>query len=93
MMTVLMAFLIFALVVSLMSLGVILSGRRIQGSCGGLSNIPGIESDCEGACRRSGEAQGAACHLDSRGDAPGGRQRCAHHGRKPVSVSPGARSA
>ena len=53
-MTILLAFLVFALVVLLMSLGVLLSGRRIQGSCGGLSSIPGIESDCGGLCRAKG---------------------------------------
>ena len=91
MMTLLMAFLIFALVVLLMSLGVILSGRRLQGSCGGLSNIPGIESDCSGACRRSHGEQGAACRLESRSDIAHGRPRCAGHGTEPAPVSPGAR--
>ncbi|MEJ2514406.1 MAG: (Na+)-NQR maturation NqrM [Gammaproteobacteria bacterium] len=25
---------------------------RIEGSCGGLNNLPGVESDCGGTCRR-----------------------------------------
>jgi hypothetical protein len=45
-----LTFLAFLVAVALMSLGVILSGRRIRGSCGGLGNIPGIEPDCGGAC-------------------------------------------
>lgn len=44
------AFLAFLAAVLLMALGAILSGRRIRGSCGGLGAIPGIESDCAGAC-------------------------------------------
>ena len=29
-----------------MALGVILSNKQLKGSCGGLSNIPGMKSDC-----------------------------------------------
>lgn len=29
-----------------MALGVILSNKELKGSCGGLSNIPGMKSDC-----------------------------------------------
>ena len=71
-MTILFAFLVFALVVLLMSLGVLLSGRRIQGSCGGLSSIPGIESDCGGLCRaKDGKSGKEACHRPSRSCAEG----------------------
>jgi hypothetical protein len=42
---------IFLLAAAGMGIG-LLRGRRIQGSCGGLNNIPGIASDCGGACRR-----------------------------------------
>ena len=65
-MTILFAFLVFALAVLLMSLGVLLNGRRIQGSCGGLGNIPGIESDCGGLCRTQGGKPGEACPRRSR---------------------------
>ncbi len=60
-MTILIAFLVFALAVLLMSLGVILTGRRIQGSCGGLGNIPGVQSDCGGLCRARGGKPGKLC--------------------------------
>lgn len=50
--TYLIAFLVFALVIAGMSIGVLAGRGRIQGSCGGLNQIPGIESDCGGACRR-----------------------------------------
>ena len=49
---ILFSFVIFILVVLGMSVGVILGRHSIKGSCGGLNNIPGIESDCRGACRR-----------------------------------------
>ena len=29
-----------------MALGVILNNKELKGSCGGLSNIPGMKSDC-----------------------------------------------
>ena len=50
--TVLLSFLIFSLAVLGLASGLLLSGRRIQGSCGGLNQLPGVESDCGGACRR-----------------------------------------
>ena len=61
----LLSILFFALALLLMSLGVILNGRRIQGSCGGLSAIPGIESDCGGACRSGSEQPEHVCHRRS----------------------------
>jgi len=59
----LISFLAFAIAVGLMSLGVLLGKRPIQGSCGGLANIQGVESDCIGACtgpcpRKGGKHQG-----------------------------------
>ncbi len=65
-MTILIAFLVFALAVLFMSLGVLLGGRRIQGSCGGLGNIPGTESDCGGLCRMKGGKSSKMCHRRSR---------------------------
>jgi len=35
-----------------MSIGVLRGRRALQGSCGGLGNIPGISPDCGGSCRR-----------------------------------------
>ncbi len=68
----LIAFLVFALAVLLMSLGVLLNGRRIQGSCGGLGNIPGLESDCGGLCRTKSGKPGQACPRRSRSGADPG---------------------
>lgn len=48
------AFLVFGLAFAGLALGVLRGRRGIQGSCGGLNNLPGVESDCGGAC-------GSAC--------------------------------
>jgi hypothetical protein len=44
--TFLIAFVLFAIVIAGMAVGVIFSNKPIKGSCGGLSNI-GIGGDCE----------------------------------------------
>ncbi len=49
--TVLLSFILFALAMLGLASGLILSGRRIQGSCGGLNRVAGVASDCGGACR------------------------------------------
>jgi hypothetical protein len=46
------SFLVFVLAVAGLALGLLLGRRGIQGSCGGLNNIPGVEPDCGGGCRR-----------------------------------------
>ena len=46
------SFLVFILAVAGLGLGLLRGRRGIQGSCGGLNNIPGVASDCGGACRR-----------------------------------------
>jgi hypothetical protein len=43
---------IFALSAGALGIGVLRGRRAIQGSCGGLHRIPGVDSDCGGACRR-----------------------------------------
>lgn len=43
--------LVFMLVITGMAIGVLKGRKAISGSCGGLNQIPGIESDCNGACR------------------------------------------
>ena len=48
--TFLLAFMILLLVVAGMAVGVVFSGRRITGSCGGLSALPGVD-EC-GVCGR-----------------------------------------
>ena len=47
----LIAFVVLLLVVAGMAIGVMVTGRRISGSCGGLSAIPGAQ-EC-GVCGRS----------------------------------------
>ena len=49
--TVLFAVLIFAVAVAAMAIGVIVSNRRIRGSCGGLANLRDAEGRtmCDGA--------------------------------------------
>ncbi|EIC22453.1 hypothetical protein [Thiorhodovibrio frisius] len=55
------ALLIFLLAFLGMAIGVLRGGRGIAGSCGGLAHLPGISSDCGGACR----AQGRRCQRES----------------------------
>lgn len=43
--------LVFLFAVTAMAIGVIKGRRAISGSCGGLNHLPGVESDCGGACR------------------------------------------
>lgn len=52
MVTFVLAFLLFATAIAAMSVGVMFGRRRIEGSCGGLNQVTGVESDCGGACRR-----------------------------------------
>ena len=55
--TIILAMVVFGAAVLGLCLGTILGGRRIAGSCGGLNglgNLPGIQSDCGGACRKPG---------------------------------------
>jgi len=52
MVEILFSLVIFALVAVALGIGVLRGRRGIQGSCGGLNNIPGMSSDCGGACRR-----------------------------------------
>ena len=47
-----LALALFLAAFSAMALGVMFGRRRIEGSCGGLNHIPGVESDCGGTCRR-----------------------------------------
>lgn len=54
------AFLVFLIAFAGMAIGVIVSNRRVMGSCGGLSAIPG--ADRCGVCGRDlGETSDAAC--------------------------------
>ena len=46
----LLSILVFMLAVAGMCVGLLRGRRGIQGSCGGLNNIPGVASDCGGAC-------------------------------------------
>ena len=42
----LIAFIVIALAVLGLALGVVLSDRRLKGSCGGLNKIQGLEGSC-----------------------------------------------
>lgn len=44
--TLLVTFLVLAIVVCIMSVGVLMGRKPVQGSCGGLNNIDGL-SECE----------------------------------------------
>jgi len=46
----LFALIIVPLAFAGLALGVLAGRRGIRGSCGGLGRIPGIDSDCRGAC-------------------------------------------
>lgn len=46
------ALLIFLLAFGGLALGVLNGRAALKGSCGGLSQLPGIGSDCAGACQR-----------------------------------------
>ncbi len=46
------SFLLFIIAVLLMSIGLFFRGRPIQGSCGGLNNIKGLQDAC-GACGKT----------------------------------------
>ena len=59
--TFIIAFAVFALALLGLSLGLILNKRPIKGSCGGLNQINGVESDCGGACRIGGKTADHAC--------------------------------
>jgi len=50
--TFLLAFALFGTAIAAMAIGVIFGRPRIEGSCGGLNRVPGVDSDCGGACRR-----------------------------------------
>jgi len=52
MIEILISIVVFLLVILGMSIGVLRGRGHIEGSCGGLNKIPGIESDCGGTCRR-----------------------------------------
>lgn len=52
-------FIILATVILIMSVGVIVAGRRIKGSCGGLSSFEGLEDACM-TCEKPCEKKKAA---------------------------------
>ena len=58
--TVAIAFVVFVLAVIGMAMGTIVTGRRLKGSCGGLSNIDGV-----GRCNVCGRDVGGERDVDS----------------------------
>lgn len=70
--TLLLTFVVFATAVFAMSLGALLGNRSIKGSCGGLSNIPGVKcSACSGHCELRNDASTPESNgsIQERGDA------------------------
>lgn len=68
----LLTFTVFLLALTGMAIGVIVSDRRIRGSCGGLANLPGMEpGDCPGVCNKPCPKRRAAMRRAARkaGDA------------------------
>jgi len=59
----LFALIVFSLAFAGLAVGVLNGRGGVTGSCGGLNQIPGLSSDCGGACRRGG-----SCPNDSRED-------------------------
>ena len=58
--TVAAAFIVFALVIAGMAIGVMLQGKRITGSCGGLSAIDDVD-ECGVCGKRFDDPDVAAC--------------------------------
>jgi hypothetical protein len=56
----LIAFILFLVAVVALSLGQLFGRQAVRGSCGGLSAIPGVGSDCGGSCRRRCERRASA---------------------------------
>ncbi|WPL19499.1 hypothetical protein Thiowin_04630 [Thiorhodovibrio winogradskyi] len=65
---------IFLLAFLGMAIGVLRGGRGITGSCGGLAHLPGITSDCNGACRAGGGCQRDRIETESKT-----QQECPSH--------------
>jgi hypothetical protein len=42
-----LTFVIMLIVISIMAIGIFFQRKPIKGSCGGVSNIPGVKSACE----------------------------------------------
>jgi hypothetical protein len=62
MMVYIVTFIVIALAITGMAVGVILSDRRIKGSCGGLNTIQGLEGSCgcEKPCEKRRQREEAA---------------------------------
>jgi hypothetical protein len=58
MLELLFALIVFPLAFAGLALGVLRGRRGVTGSCGGLNRLPGIASDCGGACRAGGACPG-----------------------------------
>jgi hypothetical protein len=67
---VLLALILFPLAFAGLAVGVLAGRRGVTGSCGGLNQIPGVGSDCGGACRTPGGVcpNGRQRHRDPRDD-------------------------
>ena len=64
-MTLLLSFLVMLLAVAGMAAGALLGGRRLQGSCGGLDTIEGLEDSCIACPSPCEERQLALAAIDT----------------------------
>jgi hypothetical protein len=67
-----LAFVVFVAAVAALCLGVLFGRAGVQGSCGGLGDLPGIRADCGGTCgrpckRRKMETPGEAGAVNGEG--------------------------
>lgn len=65
--TLLISFIVFGVALTGMAIGVIVSNRRIKGSCGGLANLRDDQgkSVCEGCTNPSPDCLGDAKHSET----------------------------
>lgn len=52
-------FVVMSLAVLAMAVGVMFTGREIQGSCGGLNTVDGADCACKGSCDAEQSTSGA----------------------------------
>lgn len=89
----LISFVIIILAVTGMAIGVLLGGpgKRIQGSCGGIAGLPGMEGGC--ACGREASSVGQPCRGGGPRERPktGGNRRAGRRRAMPLAP-PGRKS-
>lgn len=66
--TFILVFIVFLLAVAGMSIGVLMGRKKIQGSCGGVGAIDGLESSCkcENPCEKKQSAHANGAQADNK---------------------------